>query len=233
MTSIRKFCVVALTLLTLIRCQQTSSQVFQNGLDDIKAKRWEQCAANFRTLISANYSPAEANSNLGLCLFNLKRYDEAVAALKEAVRLKPDLATAHSLLGAVHYERADYAQAVPAYQAAVKLRPDNASTWTSLGNSLDYLGRYNEAIAAYVKATEIDPAKALPHIEIGVAHYRQRTTRPPSRPFRRQRRSNRAVREHMTDCALRTSDLHATLTRLPRVPRPSTSTRTTKRSLRP
>ena len=75
--------------------------LFQEGLNLMDAKKWEEAGQAFRASIVMGDCLPQPWGNLGICLMMQERYDEAEAALKRALEIDPKYTIAKNNLAAL------------------------------------------------------------------------------------------------------------------------------------
>jgi tetratricopeptide (TPR) repeat protein len=98
---------------------------------------------------------AEAQTNLGVVLFQLGQPEPGLQHLSEAVRLDPGSGQAQGNLGSALFVQGSFQQAIDHLERATKLKPDDANTWAALAQSYAQLKRSTEAFAAAHRALEL------------------------------------------------------------------------------
>jgi tetratricopeptide (TPR) repeat protein len=106
---------------------RSAQQAFDEGVQLMKAKRFDEAAAAFQQAVKARPDFAEAHSNLGYSLRNSGRLDQAIASYQEAIRLKPNLAEAREYLGVAYVLKGDRQAALEQYQVLQRLDPRMAA----------------------------------------------------------------------------------------------------------
>ncbi len=112
---------------------------------------------------------AEANNNLGMCLFEAGLCQEAIPHFEAALRIKPGTAQPLNNLGLCLMNTGNYADAVPFLAGAMRARPDSPEIQLNLGLTLSKIpGRDHAAISHYEAALRLRPGYAEAHVGLGL-----------------------------------------------------------------
>jgi tetratricopeptide (TPR) repeat protein len=150
---------------------QDSTAIFNRGLANIKAKKYEACVSDFKAYIAYQPETPEAHYNLGLCYANLNKAAESVEAYSEAVRLKPTYYSALVQLGNELDVSGRFAEAVVAYNKAIKVEPDNYSAYLELAVAQNNAKQYQQSLINYKNALKFDPDNTSAVYGIGLVQY--------------------------------------------------------------
>lgn len=140
-----------------------ANELFQEG-------RYEEAAAAYKDILSANPGLAAIHFNLGNCAYNLQRYEEAVASFKEAIRHKPDFFDAYTNLANAFGKLKKFDEAIPVFEEAIRAYPENARLFSALGLLYLNAGEGAKAVASLEKASALDPAQPFTYYSLGIAH---------------------------------------------------------------
>jgi tetratricopeptide (TPR) repeat protein len=112
---------------------------------------------------------AEAQTSLGVALWDAARVAEAISCFQRAIRIKPDDPGSHYRLGSVLFHLGRLEDAAGCYQRAAQLAPSSAEVLFGLGNILRALGRIDQAVVNFGRAVELQPGNADLHTQLGIA----------------------------------------------------------------
>jgi tetratricopeptide (TPR) repeat protein len=163
--------ILVLWLSAVFSFAQNSEEIFNRGLENIKAKKYAACVSDFKAYIAYEPEVPQAHFNLGLCYTELENHADAVTAYREAVRLKPDYYAALVQLGNELDVTGSYTQAVLAYNKAIKIDPNNYSAHLELGVAHNNAGKYLQALTSYRTALLRDPDNTSAIYGIGLVQY--------------------------------------------------------------
>lgn len=134
--------------------------LFEKGVQQLKAKQYEQAAATFRQVVARTPNFSEAHFNLGLSLFFMGEYTEAVSAFEQTIRIKPDYSEAYYYLGNTYLQLKLYDDAIENFQKTVQYEPKNADAYYDLGVAYDLQEQFDDAEVALKKAISLKPNDA-------------------------------------------------------------------------
>ncbi|MBA3438340.1 MAG: tetratricopeptide repeat protein [Pyrinomonadaceae bacterium] len=155
--------------------QQPSDLVakFNHAVELQQQGALKEAAAEYRSLLTAHPSYAEAHANLGVVLAQLGQYEAASASYEAALRLAPRLTPILLNLGIAHFRAGRFDQAVTILERFLTHAPDHVQARQLLGLSLVELGRNDAAIAQLEKTIGVasdDPAVLY---GLGISYLRQ------------------------------------------------------------
>jgi cytochrome c-type biogenesis protein CcmH/NrfG len=163
--------ILVLLLAATFASAQDLEAIFNRGLENLKAEKYQACISDFKSYIAKRPEVPQAHYNLGICYADLNKHLDAIDAYREAVRLKPDYYNAYVQLGNELDYAKQYNDAVVAYNKAIKLDPNNPSAYTELGVAQNSAGNYALAAASYKKAIELDPENISANYGLGLVAY--------------------------------------------------------------
>ncbi len=146
---------------------QTIEETFNKGLEQFKAKQYEEAIQSFSFVTTKNPNEYVAFYNIGLCYYNLKRYSQAVSAFQQSVKISPDYSKPYLYLGIALDINNRYTEAVSAFENGIRLEPNNARLYYELGLAHRVQKNYNEAVTALKKAVQLNPQMANGFTELG------------------------------------------------------------------
>jgi tetratricopeptide (TPR) repeat protein len=135
-----------------------------------KDGRYEEAAAAYQDILTANPNLAAIHFNLGNCAYNLQRYEEAIASFKEAVRLKPDFFESYTNLANAFGKLKRFSEAIPVFEEAIRLYPENARLFSAIGLLYLNAGEGAKAVESLEKASVLDPAQPFTYYSLGIAY---------------------------------------------------------------
>src|SRR6185369_5615663 len=100
--------VAALTLaavlcLSLTAAGQDTTDLYNSGLEHVRAQRWQQAADVLKQAAAKDPKDADVQFQLGYTYYQLKQYAEAVTHLKQATALRAGDYEATHWLGRSHF----------------------------------------------------------------------------------------------------------------------------------
>ncbi|TCJ12844.1 tetratricopeptide repeat protein [Parasulfuritortus cantonensis] len=151
---------------------QLAAQAYQEVL--ARYPRNERAARGLAALrppppATATATPAQADLNALIALYNQGRLQEAQARLRTLLARYPGVPLLHNLQGAIAGAAGRFADAAASYRQALALAPEFAEAHCNLGNALLELGRHAEAIESLERALLLRPTMAEAHYNLGVA----------------------------------------------------------------
>lgn len=163
--------ILVLLLAATFASAQDLEAIFNRGLENIKAEKYQACISDFKTYIAKRPEVPQAHYNLGICYADLNKHLDAIDAYREAIRLKPDYYSAYVQLGNELDYAKQYNDAVIAYNKAIKIEPSNPSAYTELGVAQNGAEKYELAAISYKKAVELDPENISANYGLGLVAY--------------------------------------------------------------
>ena len=151
-------------------------QTLQTALADLKAGRYDSCAALCRPLVAAEPRDTDARFFLGVSLAVQGELDEAIDHLTLVLAIQPDHKDARQELARMLQARGlalvDKGQMDPAiadFAHAAAADPANAATHANLAHALATVGRFDESLAATTDALRQAPGDLAIQINHAVA----------------------------------------------------------------
>ncbi len=111
---------------------------------------------------------AEAQTNLGVALWEAARVPEAISCLQRAIRIRPDDPSAHYRLGSLLLELGRLEDAAVCYQRVAQLNPNVPEVRFGLGNIQRALGRLDQAASNFRRALELQPRNSQICAQLGI-----------------------------------------------------------------
>lgn len=133
---------------------------YNRGNAMLRAGRFEEAAALYRSALAMKPDFPEALCNLGTALKDLGRVAEAVASYRHAIALRPDFAEAHNSLGTVLYDDDHLFPAKEHFEIALALRPDLVDAHINMALVHKTMGDHDKAIACLDRALALDPNRS-------------------------------------------------------------------------
>jgi serine/threonine protein kinase/tetratricopeptide (TPR) repeat protein len=132
------------------------------------AKRYEDAAAIYRSVVKQNPRLVEAHTELASVATSLEQWDEAIAAYRAVLELEPQNVEVRASMGIAHRSAGHYQEAIETCQKAVELDPQSAYAYLCLGQVLTGFSRVSlyqyqidqTAEQAFDRAIELDPTNA-------------------------------------------------------------------------
>jgi Flp pilus assembly protein TadD len=121
---------IAILFLPSSATAQESTDLYNAGLEHVRAQRWQQAAEVFKQAAAKNPKDADVQFQLGYAYHQLGQFGEAVTHLKQATELKKGDDESIHLLGLSHFALGQYDEAVKAYRETVRLNPADADAYT-------------------------------------------------------------------------------------------------------
>jgi tetratricopeptide (TPR) repeat protein len=163
---------IFLCLLVVFYPQQTEEIVarFQRAVEFQRAGELEKAAMEYRALLKAAPTYAEAQANYGVVLSRLGKYEEAVRAYETALDLNSKLFPIRLNLGIAHYRAGNFVKAAQTLDLFLTASPGHAQANQLLGVSLVEIGRYADSVRCLKFAIESEPDNPLPLYYAGIAY---------------------------------------------------------------
>ncbi len=126
----------------------SKSTSFRLKGEELKKKKPEAAAEEFKKALEENPADIEAYKGLADSYRQTGSYDEAITILEELKRVKPDYALAYIYLGNIYFNnkpekkmrRYFISLAVSNYEAAIKLEPENSDIYFRLAEIYKFTG---------------------------------------------------------------------------------------------
>jgi tetratricopeptide (TPR) repeat protein len=136
------------------------------------AKRYEDAAAIYRSVVTQNPRLVEAHTELASVATSLEQWDEAIAAYRTVLELDPNNVEVRASMGIAHRSAQHYQEAVDTCRKAVELDPRNVYAHLCLGQVLCgvRIGGVSQNKAAEKEfriAIELDPTNARAYYYLG------------------------------------------------------------------
>jgi len=133
------------------------SASFSQGVEAIRAEKFEAARGLFDKAVQEQPSNAQAHFYLGVAQQNLGQLPEARASYEKAVELAPKLAEAWVNLTAIVLDSGDAAGALPLIEKGLAKNPKHPALSYNRALALSALGKSAEAVPAYRDALAADP----------------------------------------------------------------------------
>lgn len=147
---------IIIGLMTLIGCQQNSSQQefkVKNTVDEApitNQSNLEPETKNIPEVVRAHFKQ-------GTYFLTKNDYQNAIRKLQLTVKLKPDFVQAHYNLGVAYFETQQAGLAIEEWNTAINLDPDYAKAYLSLGFAYEQLSDTDKAVENYDKYLQLKP----------------------------------------------------------------------------
>jgi TolB-like protein/TolA-binding protein len=173
----------AILLLPSSGAGQEAADLYNSGLEHVRAQRWQQATDVLKQAAAKNPKDADVQFQLGYAYHQLGQFDEAVKHLKQASGLKPGDDESNHWLGHSHFALGQYDDAVKAYRETVRLNPADADAFTHLGVAYTYVKNFKDAAEAFRGAVRLQPKDAMAHFNLGFAEMESNQTQKAGSSF--------------------------------------------------
>jgi len=146
---------------------------FDKGMQDWKAGKYVEAAAEFQALVDQSPEYDFGWFMLGNSFLQLKKYQDAESNLRKAVELNPDRFDYHLGLAKALMAQRKNSEAVKVLDDAEGLAADNKfkyALYSTRGNAFAYQRKWGEAVSDLEKAKAIKPSNTV-LVQLGKAYF--------------------------------------------------------------
>lgn len=158
--ALKKFAMLIMVLLLSAgngQAEVDNKALFDKGVNEFKAGRYQEAVHFFSELILATPEDAKVYKNRGAALMNLGEIDLAIADFNKAIRINPELKGLHSNLGAAWHYKGAYDKAIACYDIDISQRPDLYITYFNRALSKAESGQLEMALVDLDKTLQLKP----------------------------------------------------------------------------
>ena len=131
--------------------------LFDRGVENVKANRYEEGLEYFDRVIEADPDNALAYYNRGYCFYSMKQYDKANTEFDKAIEINPRDSVSYLYKGLIRYFQQDYAGSIVFYDKALDIYPRYSMALYNRGISKGQLNDYAGAIADFNECLKYSP----------------------------------------------------------------------------
>jgi tetratricopeptide (TPR) repeat protein len=136
---------------------EIAKQQFEDGLNSIQNKEFEQAEKNFLKSLKLNPDRESVLNNLSTAQIKLGKYDDAKKSSERVIHLNPKNATAWMNLGIIEQELNNFDTSLNHFNKAIEIDPLYFHVYNNKGILLCEAGQYQGAIINFDKALELQP----------------------------------------------------------------------------
>ena len=149
------------------------------GLLQLKLKRYQQAASNFKKVVQKDPLNLMAHYNAGVSYFELNQLDDAAKELQATLviashdggAVEREAVPAEELLGRTWLQKKDYERARQQFTHLLTIAPRNFLAQYGLGWVAQQERKWDEALQHLQAAAEIDPKNAAVRASLGTVYY--------------------------------------------------------------
>ena len=128
---------------------QTATDLYQEGLQQVKEKKYDAAASSFKKAIGKRPDYKEAYYETGWCYNELRKYEEAIFYLQKAKQKWSDEPKVFHESGYANLQLNNTAEAIKDFTKCLTLNPDYNIAYKELGNTYFKEKEYKKALENY------------------------------------------------------------------------------------